>query len=85
MLYKVLFKELETLSIAWVYPVIWHRGWMDMIRGRELAEIFRLPGAHIKLRVAIGSLTQVEGSRALKRVVSPRLVTEQGKDLCLKQ
>lgn len=69
----------NALYIAWVYPVIWLRGWMSMIRGRGLAEIFRLPGAHIKLRVAIDFLTQVEGSRALKRSVCPRLVTEQGK------
>lgn len=42
------------MSIAWVYPVIWLRGWMGLIRGRGLAETSRLPGARIKLRVAIG-------------------------------
>ena len=52
---------LIALYIAWVYPVIWHSGCMSMMRGRELAEIFRLPGAHIKLRVAIGFFAQAGG------------------------
>ena len=64
---------------AWVYPVMRLRGCMAVVRGRGLDEICRLPGARIKFRVAIGFLAQAEGSRALKRSVCPRLVTEQGK------
>lgn len=44
------------MSIAWVYPVTWLRGCMEVIRGRGLTETSRLPGARIKLRVAIGPL-----------------------------
>lgn len=44
------------MSIAGVYPVTRLRGWMEVIRGRGPDEIFRLPGARIKLRVAIGFL-----------------------------
>lgn len=46
------------MSIAGVYPVTRLRGWMEVIRGRGPDEIFRLPGARIKLRVAIGFLAQ---------------------------
>ncbi len=42
------------MSIAGVHPVNRHRGCMEVIRGRGLDEISRLPGARIKLRVAIG-------------------------------
>ena len=43
------------LAIAGVHPVNRHRGCMGVMRGRGLAEIFRLPGARIKFWVAIGS------------------------------
>jgi len=68
------------LLVAWVHPVNWLRGCMGVPRGRGLAETSRLPGARIKLRVAIGTSPQGGVSRALKRVVRPRQVTEQGKD-----
>ena len=67
------------LVSAGVYPVNRHRGWMGVPRGRGLDETSRLPGARIKLRVAIGFPAQVGKSRALKRSVRPRQVTEQGK------
>ena len=49
------------VSIAWVHPVNWHRGWMGTPRGRGLDEISRLPGARIKLWVAIGFSAQAGG------------------------
>lgn len=48
------FKRPRVLASAWVYPVNWLRGCMEVMRGRGLAEISRLPGARIKFRVAIG-------------------------------
>ena len=46
------------MSIAGVYPVTRLRGWMEVIRGRGPDEIFRLPIAHAKFRVAIGLWAQ---------------------------
>ncbi len=50
-----------------------------MLDGREPAETFRLPVALSKPLVAIVSLPQDGGTRALKKPVRPRLGTEQGK------
>ena len=44
------------MTIAGVHPVNRHRGCMEVIRGWGPVEIPRLPGARIKLRVAIVSL-----------------------------
>ena len=66
------------MSIAGVHPVNRHRGCMEVINGRGLDETSRLPGARIKLRVAIVFLAQARDSRALKRSARPRLATEQG-------
>ena len=41
------------MTIAGVHPVNRHRGCMEVIKGRGLDETSRLPGARIKLRVAI--------------------------------
>ncbi len=46
-------------SVVGVYPVNRLQSCMADSKSRELAEIFRLPVAHVKFGVAIGISTQV--------------------------